>query len=182
MNLVSFEDKKPQIALSVYIAPTATIIGNVVIGENSSVWFNSVIRGDVNGIIIGDATNIQDLSMLHSDPGKLLAIGNRVTVGHACVLHGCTIEDDCFIGMGVIVMMGACIGRGSVVAAGSVVTENSITPPFSLVTGAPGKVVRTYDESILDDNKGAARYYVELASAYRDLGSLETLIIEKISC
>jgi carbonic anhydrase/acetyltransferase-like protein (isoleucine patch superfamily) len=168
MDFINIGDKKPQIEQSVFIAPTATIIGDVIIGMDSSVWFNCVIRGDVNSISIGEATSIQDLSTLHSDAGKPLTIGNRVTVGHACVLHGCIIEDGCLIGMGAIVMNGAHIGRGSVIAAGSVVTEGKIIPPFSLVTGAPGKVIRTYNESKLDENRSAAQHYVDLARAYRE--------------
>jgi carbonic anhydrase/acetyltransferase-like protein (isoleucine patch superfamily) len=168
MNLFVFKDKKPKIVQSAYIAPNAAIIGDVLIGEDSSVWFNCVIRGEESGIIIGEATSIQDLSILHSDLEKPLVVGNRVTVGHACVLHGCIIEDDCFIGMGAILMNGSRIGRGSVVAAGTVVTENRIIPPFSLVAGTPGRVIRTYEESRLEENRSAARYYAELARTYRD--------------
>lgn len=168
MNIVPFKDKKPEVAQSVYVAPNATIVGDVLIGENSSVWFNCVVRGDESRIIIGEATNIQDFCMLHADSGNPLAIGNRVTVGHTCVLHGCIIEDDCLIGMGSILMNGARIGRGSVIAAGTVVPENRNIPSCSLVAGTPGKVIRTYEESRLDENRKAARHYVERAGNYRD--------------
>jgi len=177
MFLLSLKDKEPKIDQSAYITPTATIIGDVAVGKDSSVWFNCVIRGDDNRIAIGEETNIQDLTMLHSDMGKPVVVGNRVTVGHSCVLHGCIIEDDCLIGMGSIVMTGTRIGRGSVVAAGSVIRENTVVPPFSLVAGAPAKVVRTYKEDILEANRAAARNYLERAKVYKKLSNGKAIIV-----
>ncbi|MBF0200310.1 MAG: gamma carbonic anhydrase family protein [Desulfamplus sp.] len=150
MPIYIFENHYPHIATSAYVAPTATIIGNVTLGDNSSVWFNCVIRGDCDAIVIGENTNIQDLTMCHEDYNRPLHIGNGVTIGHRCVIHGCDIEDNCLIGMGSIVMNGARIGRGSIVAAGSVILENTEIPPFSLVAGVPGKIKRQFDESVLE--------------------------------
>ncbi|RLC22092.1 MAG: gamma carbonic anhydrase family protein [Deltaproteobacteria bacterium] len=140
----SYKNYKPQIHKSVFIAPTAQIIGNVDIAENSSVWFQSILRGDFDKISVGERTNIQDLCMCHADENIPLKIGNGVTIGHRSIIHGCTIGDECLIGMGSIVMNHAVIGKGSVVAAGAVVLEKTIIPPYSLVTGSPGKVKKTY--------------------------------------
>ncbi len=156
----------PAIDSSVFVAHNATVIGNVNISENASVWFNTVIRGDADSISIGSKTNIQDLSMLHADPGKPIEIGDMVTVGHRCVIHGCKIEDNCLIGMGAVVMNGAQIGRGSIIGAGAVVMEEMIIPPFSLVAGVPGKVKKTFDEEIIDINNISAIVYAERAKGY----------------
>ncbi len=166
MPIYTFKNHHPEIHSSAYIAPTATLIGNVTVGENSSVWFNCVLRGDCDAIVIGDNTNIQDLTVCHEDYDRPLHIGNGVTVGHQCVIHGCDIEDECLIGMGAVVMNGARIGRGSIVAAGSVVLENTVVPPFSLVTGVPGKVKRQLEEDALDLIKLPADDYVQRALDY----------------
>jgi len=144
MTIYSYKSHTPQIHESVFIAPTAQIIGNVNIGEKSSIWFQSVLRGDFDQITIGAKTNIQDLCMCHADKNTPLKIGDSVTIGHRSIIHGCTIEDKCLIGMGAIVMNKAVIGRGSVIAAGAVVLGKTIIPPYSLVTGSPGKIKKTY--------------------------------------
>jgi len=144
MTLYSYKNFLPRLDKSVFVAPTAQIIGDVHIGRQSSVWFHSVLRGDMDSIRVGERTNIQDLSLCHADKGIPLKIGDGVTIGHRCIIHGCTIEDDCLIGMGAVVMNQAVIGRGSVVAAGAVVLEKTIIPPYSLVTGLPGRVKKTY--------------------------------------
>jgi carbonic anhydrase/acetyltransferase-like protein (isoleucine patch superfamily) len=141
-------------------------VGNVTIGENSSVWFNCVLRADCDAIVIGRNTNIQDMTTCHEDYGKPLIIGNGVTIGHQCVVHGCTIEDQCLIGMGSIIMNGARIGRGSVVAAGSIVLENTVIPPFSLVAGIPGKIKKKFDESVLELIKLAEDVYAQKSVDY----------------
>ena len=146
MTIYSYKSHTPQIHESVFIAPTAQIIGNVNIGEKSSIWFQSVLRGDFDQITIGEKTNIQDLCMCHADKNIPLKIGNSVTIGHRSIIHGCTLEDKCLIGMGAIVMNKAVIGRGSVVAAGAVVLGKTIIPPYSLVIGSPGKIKRTYKD------------------------------------
>ena len=166
MPLFSLENDYPQIDESAFIAPSAQVIGKVHIGSRSSVWFNTVIRGDTEPIIIGQETNIQDLSMCHADPGKPLIIKNRVTVGHRCILHGCIIEDDCLIGMGAIIMNEAHIGRGSIIGAGAVVLEKMEIPPFSLVVGSPGIIKKTYDESILEQIRRTSDIYANRTQTY----------------
>ena len=167
MSIFSLEDRQPVIDQSVFIAPTANIIGDVIIGKNSSVWFNCVLRGDADSITIGEETNVQDLTMFHADPGRPLLVGSQVTIGHRCIVHGCILEDKCLIGMGAVIMNGAIIGRGSIVAAGSVILEDTIVTPFSLVAGIPGKVKRTLNEDILDKNMVTAQFYSERAKAYK---------------
>ena len=150
-----------------FIAHGAIVLGDVHIGRDSSVWYNSVIRGDTDRITIGDETNIQDLSMIHADPGIPCLVGHRVTVGHRVILHGCTIEDDCLIGMGAILLNGARIGRGSVIGAGALVLEGTEIPPGSLVLGFPAKVVRPLDDSTSARIEHAWKHYVEKARSHR---------------
>lgn len=157
---------RPEIHESVFLAPTSSVMGRVRIGERSSVWFGSVLRGDTEDIVIGKETNIQDLSVIHADPGAPAIIGDRVTVGHRCIIHGCIIEDDCLIGMGAIVMNRSRIGKGSVIAAGSVILENTEIPPYSLVAGIPGKVKRTLYPGSEKETNRAAMHYVEKAGHY----------------
>lgn len=144
MTRYSYNTLAPECHPTVFIAPTAQIIGDVRIEKHASVWFHSVLRGDLATIRIGERTNIQDLTVCHADEHIPLTIGSGVTIGHRSVIHGCTIEDDCLIGMGAIVMNQAVIGRGSVIAAGAVVLEKTVIPPYSLVTGSPGKIKKTY--------------------------------------
>ncbi len=144
MTIYSFKNFNPSIDPSVFVAPTAQIVGNVDVGKQSSIWFGSVIRADFDKISIGERTNIQDLCVCHADENIPLKVGNGVTIGHRCIIHGCTIENDCLIGMGAIVMNQAVIGKGSVVAAGTVILEKTIIPPYSLVAGSPGKIKKTY--------------------------------------
>lgn len=168
MTLYCFEKKTPLLAHDVFVAPNATLIGDVHMDSGSSLWFSAVIRGDTSPIRIGEGTNIQDLCVLHADPGFPLTLGCRITAGHRAILHGCTVEDDCLIGMGAIVMNGAVIGRGSIVAAGAVVLENTRVPAFSLVGGMPAKVIRTLGEEILKKIGESADHYREKARCYRN--------------
>src|ERR1700719_1922617 len=138
----SFRGTTPSIAVSAYVDPSAVIIGDVTIGEHSSIWPHVTIRGDVDHIHIGSETSIQDGTVLHCDAGVPLSIGDRVTVGHQAMLHGCTVEDDCLIGIGAIVLNGARIGTGSVVAAAALVPEGAVIPPYSMAMGVPAKVRR----------------------------------------
>lgn len=157
---------RPEIHESVFLAPNSSVMGRVRIGERSSVWFGSVLRGDTDDIVIGKDSNIQDLSLIHADPGAPAIIGDRVTVGHRCIIHGCVIEDDCLIGMGAIIMNRSKIGKGSVIAAGSVILENTEIPPYSLVAGIPGKVKRTLEQGSEKETSRAALHYVEKAAQY----------------
>ncbi|MFZ3215242.1 MAG: gamma carbonic anhydrase family protein [Candidatus Acidiferrales bacterium] len=158
----------PQIAASAYIDPQAVVIGDVVIGEDSSVWPCVVVRGDVHYIRVGARTNIQDGSVLHvmRDTNPLV-LGDDVTVGHSVTLHGCTIESRCLIGMGSIILNGAVIGTGSIIAAGTLVPERTVVPPHSLMMGQPAKLRRTLVAEDLDSIDAYARRYVEYKETYR---------------
>lgn len=157
-----------RVAESVFIAPTATVLGKVNIGEHSSVWFGAVVRGDTELIEIGESTNIQDLSLLHADAGVPCRIGNRVTVGHAAIVHGAIVEDETMIGMRAVVLNGATIGSHSIIAAGAVVPEGMQIPPRSLVMGMPAKVIRSTNDEHLERIRYAADHYVEAAVAFRE--------------
>jgi carbonic anhydrase/acetyltransferase-like protein (isoleucine patch superfamily) len=165
-KLFPYLDTFPKIHPSVFLADGVKIIGNVEIDEDSSIWYNTVIRGDVHYIRIGKMTNIQDCSMLHVTNGKYpLNIGNKVTIGHAVKLHGCTLQDLCLIGIGSIILDGAVVEERSMVAAGSVVKPNYIVPTGKLVGGIPAKVIRDLTETELEEfEKSAERYkkYTEL--------------------
>jgi len=159
----------PRIAASAYIDQSAQVIGDVVVGDRSSIWPNVTVRGDVNWIRIGEETSIQDNSVLHCDAGVFpLQIGSRVTVGHLAMLHGCTVEDECLIGIGAIVLNGAKIGSGSVIAAGAVVPEGMQVPPQSLVMGVPAKVKRPVTAEEQERFRQNAKRYVEATAIYRD--------------
>jgi gamma-carbonic anhydrase len=165
----TFQGIKPAIPDSCFIEDTAVVIGDVVMGEDCSVWFNAVIRGDVNHIRIGNRTNVQDLCMLHvTHDTHPLIIGNEVTIGHSVVLHGCTIKDRVLVGMGAIIMDGAVIGEDSVVGAGALVVEGTVVPPKSVILGSPGRVRRGASDAELAWIKESAANYVRYASQYMD--------------
>lgn len=166
----SFRGKYPQVAASAYVDTSAQVVGDVVVGERSSIWLNVSIRGDVNSIRIGDETSIQDNTVLHVDTTDefRLTIGNRVTVGHRVVLHGCTVEDDALIGIGAIVLNGARIGRGSIVAAGALVPERMDVPPDSVVMGVPGKVRRQITSEERDRFRVNVDNYVKNTQLYKE--------------
>ena len=152
---------------TVFIAPGAVVLGDVTISEHSSVWFNAVIRGDTEAIVIGRETNIQDGCILHADAGYPCTLGDRVTLGHGAIVHGATVEDDVMIGMRAVVMNGARIGRGSIVAVGAIVLEDMDVPPGSVVMGTPAVVKRTVAERDTARIQHAAKHYVEAARAFR---------------
>ena len=164
----SYRGIAPRIAPSAYIDPSAQIIGDVVIGERSSVWPNASVRGDTGTIRIGSETSIQDNCALHLDEGIPLTIGDRVTVGHAVVLHGCTVEDEALIGIGATVLNNARIGKGSVVAAGSLVPEGMIVPPATLVMGVPAKPKRPVTAEEAERFREGVGHYVEKARIYKE--------------
>lgn len=163
----SLRGVSPRIADSAYVDSGAHVIGRVTIGANSSVWPSAVLRGDVDSITIGDETSIQDGSVVHCDEGKPTVIGNRVTVGHLAMLHGCVIEDECVIGIGSIVLNGARIGRGSVVAAGALVAEGKQIPAGSMVMGVPGKIVRETTPEEQQRFRDNAQHYVDRTREFR---------------
>ena len=160
--------KRPFVDPTAWVAPGALLMGDVTLGRESSVWYNAVIRGDMAPIVIGERSNLQDGTIVHVDEGLPCSVGNRVGVGHRAILHGCTIEDDCLIGMGSILLNGAVIGRGSVVAAGAVVTEGFLVPPGSLAVGMPARVVRQIDAVLTGRIELTWRHYVEQAARHRD--------------
>src|SRR5919108_3723814 len=156
----------PTVHPTAFVAPTAAVMGDVVLEEESSVWYAAVVRGDMAPIRIGAQTNIQDGSVVHVDEGFPCTVGRRVGVGHRVILHGCTVEDECLIGMGSIVLNGARIGRGSVIAAGAVVPEGMQVPPGSLVMGVPGRIVRPVDAALAERIAATWRHYVQQAKVH----------------
>lgn len=162
----TINDKTPEVSKSVFVAPNATVLGDVAIGDASGVWFGAVVRGDSNRIRIGSRTNIQDLCVLHVDGHNDLMIGDDVTVGHRAILHGCRISDRVLIGMGATVMNGAMIGSDSIVGAGALVTEGTEIPPGSLVIGFPAKVKRSLTDEEITLIRRSAEHYAEYAQMY----------------
>jgi carbonic anhydrase/acetyltransferase-like protein (isoleucine patch superfamily) len=150
-----------------FIAPTASVMGDVTLGAEASVWFGSVLRGDMAPITVGSQTNLQDGTIVHVDEGVPCSIGARVGVGHRVILHGCTVEDECLIGMGSILLNHVRIGTGSVVAAGAVIPEGMQVPPRSLVMGVPGRIVRPVDAALTERVAATWAHYVEQARAHR---------------
>lgn len=162
----AFEGHSPVIDNKCFVAEGCQIIGRVEMLEYSSVWFNAVARGDVNSILIGRYSNIQDGSILHCDDDYPLIIGDFVTVGHKAILHGCKIEDHVLVGMGATILNGALIGRGSIVGAGALVKENMIVPPFSLVVGVPAKVLKQLPEDTTHLHNHALKYKMLWSERY----------------
>lgn len=156
----------PQLDPGAWLAPTATVVGDVRLAARSSVWFGAVLRGDRETIDVGPASNVQDGCVLHADPGFGVRIGAGVTIGHRAVVHGCTVEDDVLVGMGAVVLNGARIGRESLVAAGAVVLEGTWVPPRSLVAGVPAKVRRALTDDEVAGVRRSAASYVALAEQY----------------
>lgn len=161
MALYELDGVAPQLADGTWVADSAQVMGAVVLGENVSVWFGAVLRGDTEPITIGRNSNVQDLSVLHADVGSPLTIGENVTIGHQVMLHGCTVGDNSLIGIQAVVLNNAKIGRNSIVGAGSVVTEGKAFPDNSLIIGAPAKVVRTLDEAAAAKLRASAEHYVD---------------------
>ncbi|MET4782564.1 gamma carbonic anhydrase family protein [Glaciihabitans sp. UYNi722] len=164
--ILAFEGHTPVIDDTAWVAQNATVIGQVTLGEKSSVFFGSVLRADSDAIAIGESSNIQDNVSVHCDSGLPTTVGARVSVGHSAVLHGCTVEDDCLIGMGATVLNGAVIGAGSLVAAGAVVLEGTVVPPGSLVAGVPAKVRRELSDKEREQMTANAEHYVALSRQY----------------
>lgn len=162
MNVFELEGRAPDLPGSdeYWIAPSASVIGRVKLNKNVSIWFSAVVRGDVEDIVIGENTNIQDGSVLHADPGYPLSIGADVTVGHMAMLHGCQIGSNSLIGIGAVVLNGAKIGRNCLIGARALITEGKEIPDGSLVVGAPGRVARALSEDEIDGLAESARRYV----------------------
>jgi carbonic anhydrase/acetyltransferase-like protein (isoleucine patch superfamily) len=159
--------RPPSIHPTAFIAPTAAVMGDVTLGEETSVWYGAVLRGDMASIVIGAQSNIQDGTVVHVDEGAPCYVGQRVGVGHRVILHGCTVEDDCLIAMGGVLLNGVVIGSGSVVAAGAVLPEGMRVPPGSLVMGVPGRIVRRVDAALTERVAETWRHYVNEAKAHQ---------------
>lgn len=168
MVMMSFDGHSPDVATDAYVAPSADLIGRVRIGPRACVLFGAVLRGDTEDISLGEGSNIQDGVAVHADPGFPVTVGQGVSVGHNATIHGCTIDDDCLIGMGATVLNGAQIGAGSLIAAGTVVLEGQIIPPGSLVAGVPGKVRREISAEELEGIRANAAHYQALRQRYLD--------------
>lgn len=166
---IPFGGHTPAVDPTAFVAPNATLIGDVVLGADSSAFYGVVVRGDMSPIRVGSGSNLQDNVVLHSDPGFPTTIGDGVSVGHGAVVHGCTVEDHCLIGMGATVMNGAIIGSGSLVAGGAVVLEGAVVPPGSLVAGVPAKVRRELTAEELDGVRANAGRYVVLAAQHKEI-------------
>jgi len=152
-----------------WVAPNASIIGDVTLEKNTSIWFNATLRGDVENIYIGEGSNVQDGSVLHTDPGYQLKMGKDVTIGHLVMLHGCTIEDNSLIGIGAVILNGAKIGKNCIIGANALVTENKIIPDKSLVIGSPGKIVREVTSEEVKSITENAIHYQENWKKYSKL-------------
>lgn len=155
--------RAPLVHLASFVAPSADILGDVRLGAESSVWYQCVLRGDIGPITVGARSNIQDLTMVHVDEGVPCAIGAGVAVGHRCILHGCTVEDDCLIGMGSVLLNNVYVGTGSVIAAGAVVPEGMRIPAGSLVMGVPARVARQVPDALTARIRLTVEHYLRLA-------------------
>ncbi len=174
--IINYKDLTPKIGKNSWVAPSADVIGDVTIGKDCSIWFSTVVRGDVHKIIIGNRVSVQDLSMVHvthyklddKSDGNPTIIGDDVTIGHRVMLHGCTIENACLIGMSATILDGAIIGEESIVGAGSLVTKNKKFPPRSLIMGSPAKVIRTLSENEIKELYASASRYVNFKDNYQE--------------
>ena len=165
--IYDLEKNVPEISADSWVAPNAIIIGKVKLEKNSSIWFNAVLRGDIEKIVIGENSNIQDGSVLHTDPGYPLTVGKGVTVGHMVMLHGCEISDDTLIGIGSTILNKAKIGKNCIIGANTLVTENKVIPDNSLVLGSPGKVVRKVTDEEIKVIRENAKHYVTNSKRYK---------------
>ncbi|MEX0326103.1 MAG: gamma carbonic anhydrase family protein [Puniceicoccaceae bacterium] len=166
-RLETYLSRDPEIDPSAYVAPSAVVIGSVKVGPKASVWPNCVLRGDIEDIIIGEGSNLQDGTVVHLADDLAARVGKYVTIGHMAMIHACTIEDECLIGMKATVLDGAVIGKRSIVGAGAVVTKNTIVPPGSLVLGMPAKVVKQLSEEEQASLRTWAEKYVVVAAAHK---------------
>ena len=170
MSLLPFRGQTPQLAVDAYVAPGAWLIGNVTLLPGASVWFNAVLRGDNTSITVGRISNLQDGVIVHVDADFPVHIGDEVTVGHAAIVHGATVERRVLVGMQSVILNGATVGKGSILGAGALVPEGRNIPPRSLVLGTPGRVVREVRDEEYASIVESARHYAELAQTYRTGG------------
>ena len=169
---LKYKDDQPQVHETCFVAEGVKLIGNVVIEENANIWYNAVIRGDIDQILIGKNSNVQDGTIIHCDIGQPTIVGNDVTIGHNSIIHGCVIEENCLVGMGAIIMNGAHIGKNSLIAAGTIIPPGKIIPENSLVMGNPGQVMRKITNMDLEGMKKNTSLYLELAKEYKNQKSI----------
>lgn len=167
MTIYALGQKTPTIAQSAWIAPDANVIGACDIQDTASIWFGATLRGDNELITIGKNSNIQENCVLHTDVGYPMTIGQGCTIGHKVMLHGCVIGDNTLIGMGAIILNGAQIGKNCLIGAGALITENKVIPDGSLVMGAPGKIIRTLDDSAIQSLRASAAHYAQNAARFK---------------
>ena len=167
MAIYELDGVAPQVHTQAWVAPSAQVMGQVSVGAGASIWFGTVVRGDTERITIGAGSNIQDASVLHADAGQPLVIGERVTVGHQAMLHGCTVGDGSLIGIQAVILNGARIGKGCLVGAGALVTEGKEFPDYSLIIGAPAKAVRTLSEEDVARLQASAASYVKRGQLFK---------------
>ena len=165
--IYDFEGHIPKLHPDSWVASNAVIIGKVELKKDSNIWFNVTIRGDVDPIIVGEGSNVQDGSVIHTDPGCPTIIGKNVTIGHLVMLHGCVIEDDCLIGIGSTILNKAKVGKNSIIGANALITENKVIPERSLVLGSPGKIVRQVTDEEIRSIKENADHYVANYKKYK---------------
>ncbi len=169
--IIALPDRTPRLAVTSWVAPNAAVIGNVLLGANVSVWYSATLRAEFEPIEVGSGSNVQDSVTIHTDPGFPVKIGARVTIGHNAVLHGCTVEDECLIGIGAVIGNGAVIGAQSLVAPGAVVPQRMVIPPRSMVAGVPAKVRRELTAEEIEANGVNAPAYEYLLGVHRDANS-----------
>jgi len=167
MSIYQLDNTTPSVHPTAFVASSAEVMGNVSLAADSSIWFGTIIRGDNEPITIGEGSNIQDASVLHSDHGKPLTVGKRVTVGHGVMLHGCTVGDESLIGIGAVVLNGAKIGKNCLVGAGSLVTEGKEFPDGSMIMGSPAKVVRQLSPEQQEGLRQSAQHYIDNARRFQ---------------
>ena len=176
MPIYALGPHTPDIDPQSWIAPNATVIGKVHLAKNVSIWWGCIVRGDIDDLFVGENTNIQDGTVLHTDPGLQLVIGRDVTVGHRAILHGCTIGDGCLIGMGATILNRAVIGKHCLIGASALIPEGKIIPDRSLVVGAPGRIVRQLtDEDLLNIQKGCAEYVENWKQYQQELKEIQNI-------
>jgi carbonic anhydrase/acetyltransferase-like protein (isoleucine patch superfamily) len=167
MRVIPLGDRVPHVDPSAWVADTATVVGDVTVGPGTGVFYSAVLRADLESVTIGAGSNVQDAAVLHADPGFPARIADGVSIGHGAVLHGCTVEADCLIGMNATVLNGAVVGAGSLVAANALVPEGTVIPPRSLVAGVPGKVRRELTDAEVERCRANAAVYREIAEMHR---------------
>jgi carbonic anhydrase/acetyltransferase-like protein (isoleucine patch superfamily) len=166
MTVLPFEEHAPQVDESAWVATGAVLVGKVTVHADASVWFGAVLRGDIDAIVLGAGSNLQDNAVMHTELGSPAIVGKDVSIGHGAVVHGCEIGDGCLVGMNATVLTGAVVGHHSLVAAGAVVLEGAVIPPRSLVAGVPGKVRRELTDEEIADIHGNSERYVARAKVY----------------